>query len=291
MKKYIGVDIGGTNIRVALVDENNNILYFNKEKTLENVNNANDLYNKILSMLKKVENIEECSAIGIGVPGAVKELKEIMTCRNIELLKNFPLKERIEKDLNIKVVIENDAKVAALAEAVCGAGAGSDIVTYVTISTGLGGATIINCNIYNGANGVGSYLSRMILDGSNMSEHLISGTALIDTVNERCKIECKSAQEVFKLADNNDTIKEIISNYKKYVLALLLNISITINPNAIVLGGGVMKAKEYFLEEVKKEFIEKAHSFARNTKILEAKLEEPGVIGAAILAKQNIVTR
>ena len=278
MKKYIGVDIGGTNIRVALVDENNNILYFNKEKTLENVNNANDLYNKILSMLKKVENIEECSAIGIGVPGAVKELKEIMTCRNIELLKNFPLKERIEKDLNIKVVIENDAKVAALAEAVCGAGAGSDIVTYVTISTGLGGATIINGNIYNGANGVGSYLS-------------ISGTALINTVNERCKIECKSAQEVFKLADNNDTIKEIISNYKKYVLALLLNISITINPNAIVLGGGVMKAKEYFLEEVKKEFIEKAHSFARNTKILEAKLEEPGVIGAAILAKQNIVTR
>ncbi|MBO5478045.1 MAG: ROK family protein [Clostridia bacterium] len=283
MIEYIGVDIGGTNIRVGYIDENEKMYLVHKESTLENVLTSEDLYNKIKELIKKVPHYEEAKAIGIGIPGAIKNLKEIMTSRNLPLLLNFPLVERLEAEFNKKVYIENDAKVATLAEAVKGAGKKSEIVCYVTISTGLGGGIAINKHIYYGANGVGGYFSRMILDGENMSEHVISGTSLINKVQDKGLENITCAAEIFE--SSNNIAVEIVKEFKRNLTNLLLNISITINPHVVVLGGGVMKSKKYFLEDVNSMFKEKVHSFAKDMEIKVAELEEPGVLGAALIAK------
>jgi glucokinase len=282
MIKYIGIDIGGTNIRVGGIDENNDIIFLSKEKTLENVSNSEDLYNKT-----NVPDYYNCEKIGIGVPGAIDENTEkILTGRNLEYLIGYPLKERLEEDLGIKVFIENDAKVAALGEALIGAGKDENIVCYITISTGLGGGVVVNKEIYHGANNLGGYFSRMILDGEKISEYIISGTAIINKAKELIDSNIDNTKDVFDLASNgNVNAQKIIEDFKKYLTVLLLNVSVTINPDIIVIGGGVMKSKEYFLDDVKEMFKEKSHMLAKNTKIEIATLNEPGVIGAALLAK------
>lgn len=126
----------------------------------------------------------------------------------------------------------------------------------------------------------------MLLDGKNTSDSLISGTALIKKAKEISNINVKNVQEIFELnKGSNIGLKQIIEEFKNNLTVLLLNITYTINPDIIVLGGGVIKAKEYFLNDVINEFMLKSKNLEKNTIITTAILEEPGVIGAALLAK------
>ena len=287
MIEYVGIDIGGTNIRVAGIDKNNNIVSFNSVRTLENVRSSEDLYFKIKELIERITSFQKIKGIGIGCPGAIDEKGNITTCRNVEYLKDYPLVDRLEKDFKVKVKIENDARIAAYAESLEGAGKDFNNVCYITISTGLGGGVVIDKKIYQGGRNIGGYFSRMILDGENIAEYLISGTALINRAKEKTKQNIVIAQEVFTLAQNNKEAEEIVIEFKRNLVNLLLNISITLSPEIIVVGGGVMKGKKYFFNDVKKEFKQKAHGFAKDTKIVEAKLKEPGVLGAALYVKNN----
>ncbi|MGN1012442.1 MAG: ROK family protein [Clostridia bacterium] len=287
MIEYIGVDIGGTNIRVGAIDENEEIIYMQKESTIENVNNSEELYLKILNLIKNVPDYEKSKAIGIGVPGAISREMKIMTARNIPYLKEFPLVERLEKDLNKKVYLENDAKVATLAQAIKGCGKNYRIVCYITLSTGVGGGVVIDKKIFEGSNNVAGYFSRMILDGENIAENLLSGTALVKKANEILNDKVYSSKDVFEMSNSNSKIYKIVENFKRNLTNLLLNIAISINPDIIILGGGVTKSCSYFISNVKDNFYLKTHSFAKNTKIEIADLDEPGVLGAALLGKKN----
>lgn len=286
MIEYIGIDLGGTNIRVGAIDKNENIIFEYKEPTYKEVTTSEDLYIKIKELIKKVPNFEQAKAIGLGVPGSVDmKSKRIVTSKNVSILKSFPLVERLNKEFNKPIYIENDAKVAALAEAISGKGKEKNIVCYITISTGLGGGVIINKNIYHGSNNLGGYLSRMILDGKNTSDSLISGTALYNKAKEKMDKNINNTEEVFKLSKTDNLANEIIREFKKNLVVLFLNLSATINPDIIILGGGVLKSKEYFLEDVINEFRNKAHLLTKNIIIETAKHKEPGILGACLLAK------
>lgn len=287
MSNYIGIDIGGTNIRVGLIDENNNLICTYKEPTLKEVTKVEELYQKIRNLIKKLPNYQTAKAIGIGAPGYIDVVAgEIKTATNLKMLAGFPLRERLKKDFEKAIYIDNDARVATLGEAITGAGKGKKIVCYVTISTGLGGGVVIENNIYHGSGNLGGYFGSLILNGEATSEALISGTGLIKQAKELIDNNIQSAVEIFALANNGNVLaKEIVEKFKRNLAVLLLNISYTINPNIIVLGGGVLKSKEYFLEDVVKEFRLKAKDTAKDTIIETALLEEPGVIGAALLAK------
>lgn len=153
MIEYIGIDIGGTNIRIGAINQNDELVFEYKEPTFENVISSEDLYNKIIKLIKMVPNYENSKAIGIGAPGSVdKKLGQIITSKNVTILKNFPLVENLNKDLNKPIFLENDARVATFAEAISGKGKDKNIVCYITISTGLGGGLVINKEIYNGSN-------------------------------------------------------------------------------------------------------------------------------------------
>lgn len=285
MIEYIGLDIGGTNIRVGAIDEKERLVCFNSQKTLENVKTANDLYKKIKDMIKGITDYETVKRIGVGYPGAIDEKGNITTSRNIPIFKDFPLKEKIEKDFKVEVIIENDARVAALAESMKGAGKDSNTICYATLSTGLGGAVIQNKKIFRGDRNIAGYFSRMMLDTEDIAEHRLSGTSLIALANKEYYLNVNNVQEIFALAKKSDAANKILEDFKKYLVALLLNMSITLSPDVIILGGGVMKAKKYFFEEVKETFKKQAHGFAKETKIIEPKLKEPGVVGACLLAK------
>lgn len=290
MTEYIGIDIGGTNVRIGAIDKEENITFSYIEPTFKDVITAEDLYIKIKSLIERVPYYQHTRAIGIGVPGSVDEsIKQIITSKNISILNRFPLVERLNKDFNKPIYIENDARVAAFAEAIKGNGKNKKIVCYITISTGLGGGVVIEKNIYHGSNNLGAYFARMILDGKNTSNELISGTALLKQAKEKINRNIENTAELFELEKNNNFLaKEIIEEFKNNLTILLLNISSIINPDIIILGGGVLKSKDQFLIDIINSFKIQAHPLAKNTIIDIAEFEEPGILGAALLAKENL---
>ena len=285
--EYIGIDIGGTNIRIGGINKKEELIFEYKEKTKENVTTGDDLYEKIKKLIKMVPNFKNYKAIGIGSPGSInKELGQVITSKNLSILNNYPLVEKLKKEFNKPIFLENDAVVAALAEATKGKGKSKKIVYYITISTGVGGGIIIDKNIYPGSNNLGTFFSQIILDGKNTTNGLISGTALLKQTKEKLDKNIKNARELFELEKNHNTIaEEIIKEFKNNFTTLLLNISSIINPDIIILGGGVMKSKDRFLSEVIENFRNKAHPQAKDTIIETAQFKEPGIIGAALLAK------
>lgn len=290
MVEYIGIDIGGTNIKMCAIDESENVIYTYKEPTYKNVITAEDLYTKIVNLIKNIPNYEQAKAIGIGAPGGIdRSVEQVITSKNVSILNNFPLVEKLKKDFNKPVYIENDARVAAFAEAVKGKGKDKNIVCYITISTGLGGGVVIDKNIYHGSSNLGAYFSRMILDGKHTSDELISGTAIVRKAREKIDVNIKDTFEVFSLEEQGNVVAvEIINEFKNNLKVLLLNIASIINPDIIVLGGGVMKARERFFDEVVQNFRNEAHPFLKDTVIDVSEFEEPGVYGAALYAKNMI---
>ena len=125
MKYSIGVDIGGTNIRLAVVDENGNIVAVNKQRT-KKMDTPNDLVDQIEELYNLVEASKyDVVGMGVGVPGPVQQKTGFVYVLSNIGLSNFNLKDLLEERLHIKVVVGNDAKVAALAEGRLGAGKGA----------------------------------------------------------------------------------------------------------------------------------------------------------------------
>lgn len=149
---------------------------------------------------------------------------QIISAKNVSILNRYPLVENLKKDFNKPIYLENDGRVATLAEAIKGKGRNKKIVCYITISTGLGGGVVIKKNIYNGSNNLGAYFSRMILDGRNTSNSLISGTALLNQAKEKIGENIKDTFEVFELGNKgNKMAKEIIKDFKSIIIKYFFN--------------------------------------------------------------------
>ena len=99
--EYIGIDIGGTNIRIGGINKKEELIFEYKEKTKENVTTGDDLYEKIKKLIKMVPNFKDYKAIGIGSPGSInKELGQVITSKNLSILNNYHLVEKLKKEFN-----------------------------------------------------------------------------------------------------------------------------------------------------------------------------------------------
>ena len=156
----VGVDIGGTQTRVALVNDIGEVFKKEAFKTLKD--NPVENLNKINEIIKSF-NVDVVG-VGISCPGPL-DLKNgiVLTPPNLPGWHNFHLKAESEKIMQLPAFVENDANLAALAEVVYGAGKGFDIVQYLTISTGIGGGLTINKEIYQGSNGFAQEIANSIL--------------------------------------------------------------------------------------------------------------------------------
>jgi len=256
MSKIIAIDLGGTNLRVALVKDNKILKYIKKKTPKKLTALLLELTNTISQLMTK-----EVKAIGMGCPGPLKN-GIILNPPNLPF-KNFNLKKYLENKFRKKVVIENDAKCVALAEAKLGCKKKNFII--LTLGTGIGGGIIINSNLYRGDGNAGE-IGHIILDDGKDFETL-------------WKEKGKQIKELF---ENNDKKKlERVAMYLGQGIASLINI---FDPEIIIIAGGVRENGNRFLTMIKKE-VKKYQIIQRNVEIKFSKLEHPGVLGAGLLVR------
>lgn len=293
MKYSIGIDVGGTNIRIGIVDENGNLYDVIKEST--KAHDIDSLKNQIIDLINKVDYKKyNVVGIGIGVPGPVKQDGTVIYIPNLNISTSFNLKEMIEKEVSLPVSVGNDANVAALAEASVGNGKGYDVVQYITLSTGIGGGLIYNKKMIVGKNGLAQEVGSMIIKNGGRSPSVFkakgciegeaSGTSLTLKAKEK-GLDVSNAGDVFKLASlNNKIALELKEEFISNVAAFIGSIVAYMDPDIFVLGGGLMKSKEYFLDELIKKVDDFVFtSLKGNVKIVCAKYDQDcGIIGAAM---------
>jgi glucokinase len=299
MYLYLGIDWGGTYIKVGLVNKEGQL----KKKIVcssESLKNKDVFLKKIEDILKK-NNKFKIKGIGIGAPGII-DLKKgfIYYLPNIPGWENYPLKDILTKRLSLPVVIDNDANLFALAEARLGAAKGASRAVFLTLGTGLGGAVIINGKLLEGRNTALELGHVPIsLKGKKCScgsrgciETFVGNKYLLKRYNQlkKGKVRIKDVKEIFQKGMQGEREALVVWKEFSYALGKFLAGMVNIfSPEIIVIGGGVSGAFRLFkplvLEVVKKEAM---WPQAQNLKISKAKLKDAGIIGAAILAKEKI---
>ena len=317
---YVGVDIGGTTIKFAFIDTNGQII--EKWEATTNVEEGgkyitSDIAKEIFSKVDQL-NVDRTvlKGIGVGAPGFINlETGFIYEAVNIGW-KDFHLKKELEEVTGLPVVVDNDANLAALGEMWLGAGEGAKDLLCVTLGTGVGGGIISNGQIVHGFKGmageIGHYTS--IPQGgvacncgkTGCLETIASATGIARLATEALQTDGApnselsniyeqtqrlTAKNVFDTAKNGDALAvSVIDEISTFLGLALANMCAIINPEKIVIGGGVSKAGDFLIEAIKKQF--KAYAIpliGKETKLVLATLgNDAGVIGAVWLIKQQV---
>lgn len=312
---YIGIDLGGTNIKAGIVDEQGKILC--KVDCPSKVERGHEAVIADMAALarKAVEKagltMDDVKCIGIGVPGILDPKTGVVPfCVNLGW-HNVPLRELMRSHIDKPVFIDNDATVAGLAESVAGISKGSQSSVFLTLGTGVGGGIVINGKVYSGAHGVGSELGHTIVefDGElcNCGNHgcwerYASATALIRMGKEAAEShpECMiyrhvsgnldriSAKTVIDCAKAGDPVASTVFKRYAYYLAVgIVSIINSLDPEIIALGGGVSAAGDFLLnavrDEVKEMIFYKGMPYARIE--LATMGNDAGIVGAAMLGR------
>ncbi len=293
MNYYLGIDLGGTNVRVAKVSKEGKILDVKQNPSLAK-ESAETIFKNICDTIEELGTLEHCLGIGICVPGPVDQEKGWLNmATNIPALAKFPLVKRLEAFTNLPVYMDNDANVAGLAEALVGAGAGLPVVVYVTHSTGIGAGIIVNGQAVSGKHGYAGEVANLIIDprapkvnhlNVGALENLASGTALVHKAQQEIDPKIKSGRELFDLyKQGHSKAIEIVEQMSKDFAVGLSLIAHVVDPHIFVIGGGVSKSADIYFDKVKEYYNQHVHEGMKNVDIVLAQLAEPGIIGAAML--------
>jgi glucokinase len=315
-KWLVGVDLGGTTIKMAFINLDGEMIdkwEIPTDKTGKTI--TADIANAIDQKLHELNQPKSrLLAIGMGAPGPVNtETGFVYKTTNLGWV-NYPLKDRLEAATSLPAVIDNDANIAALGEMWKGAGAGAKDLICVTLGTGVGGGIISNGNIVHGVNGAGGEIGHItsIPKGgapcncgkTGCLETIASATGIVRITLEKLKKDSKSsilherwnnsgnitAKDVFNTAKENDELALQIVDEVTYHLGLALaNLANGLNPEKIVIGGGVSKAGNILINGVRQYFDQFAFPrVAEGATITAATLgNDAGVIGGAWLAKMH----
>ncbi len=294
MEMFIGVDMGGTNIRVAKVDTTGKVIQQVKEPT-EIEKGTQHVMQKIIRMIESIEDYASCKGIGLGVPGPVDSVEgKMLLATNLPGFEGYPIAKEIEQHFHKPTFLENDGNVAGLGEAVLGAGKGKNSVYYVTISTGIGGAFIVNQKVISGKNGHAGEIGNLIIDRNRSKvnklnigavENEASGTALTRKAKAIFgEDQIQHAGDLFTLAKEGDKRALALVDEMSYDIAVMLSlIAHVVDPDIFVLGGGVMQGKEVFFDKVETYYRTLIHDGMQTIVLAQAELSEPGIVGAAML--------
>lgn len=295
MKYYIGIDIGGTNLRAALFDEDFTLI--DKFKVGNEVEKGPEYnLNKLVIGVKERWNYKDIIAVGVGCPGPLDIKKgKILVAPNLRTWEYFDVKEYFEKELNLPVKVNNDANVAALSEAIIGAGKGCESVYYITLSTGVGGGFIYKGEIVSGFNSIAAEIGNMIINEdkykhSNMNlgglEGQCSGNNIARIASSKLGNKL-TAKEVFDGAkEDNSVLGDIIRDWVINVSKAIANIIVTVDPEVIVLGGSVIINNPSFIEDIKFEVKKRVFEGIEVNIKLANMGDDAGLVGAGILAKK-----
>lgn len=299
MKYSVGVDIGGTNVALAVVKETGSIV---SEKVIptntdispeEMIENICEEINNVIEEANVAEN--DIVGIGVGAPGPLDSRQGYLTNPpNLIGWVDVPIQQLIEKEFSYPVTLENDANAAALAEKWVGAAQENDHFVYITISTGIGAGVITDGKLLRGLKGNAADIGHTVVDPlgdlcncgqRGCLEAIASGTAIAKHGSKMMGKDL-TTKEVFNLYEEGH---EKIKEHMDYVLKILgiacVNTINTFDPEKLVIGGGVSKAGEVLFEPMR-SYVRKyaLNPTGRQTEIVPAKLDQnSGVIGAAAL--------
>ena len=269
MRQKIAVDLGGTHMRVALM-KGNKILKYIDNKTPKNKNSILKLLTESISEL----NSFRVRAIGIAFAGPV-ENGFVRNVPNVAL-NNFNLKSYLQNKFKKKVVIENDANCAALAEAKLGVKKNNFIV--LTLGTGIGGGIIINNELYKGQ-GYGGELGHIIIHEGDDFEYW-AASKRIHNLTKKSFGKSLTIHELVKM--NNSKANKILNEISKYLGQGIGSLIKIFDPEVVVLTGGMADAGSKFLNMIKKQ-TQKYVFIPRKTPIVWSKLKHPGILGAGLI--------
>jgi len=286
----IGIDIGGTNLRCAIFDENMKMVKHYKTPN-DKKKNAEENLAPMIDFIKEFEG--EITSIGIGCPGPLDAHKGIiLDPPNLQGWDNFPIVEHFIKETGINTKMSNDANVAGLGEAILGAGQGYESVYYITMSTGFGGAYVFRNELINGVSTCAGEIYNMIV---NEDHHHHKGTNA-GSLNEQCggyglsiiaeEIfgRAMSAEELFQLYHDGDKkAVELIERTADIAAKGIANVGCVIDPEIYVVGGSIANFNPDFValvfEKAKKYYIKPEYLKYKHAKFSD----DAGLIGAALL--------
>lgn len=316
MKYYLGVDLGGTNIAVGIVNEDKELLETMSRPTGKN-RSAAEIVEDIAAlssdlMTHQGASCENLISVGVGVPGSVnKKLGTIVYANNLGFV-NVPFVSLMKKHFSVPVYMDNDANVAALAEYTVGCGKECDSFILVTLGTGVGAGIIINHQLVTGCNYGAGEIGHMVIDmhGKKCNcgrrgcyELYASATALVEQAREAMLWHpesklwelCQGREEdmngklLFDGVRAGDMISEdVLKHYVNYLSIGILDLINMMQPDVLCIGGGISKAGNLILNPLKKLVAEKVYTRddAIQTEIKIAELDNgAGILGAAFLQK------
>lgn len=300
MNYYIGIDLGGTNVRIAKVDDEGRIIQ-DVIAPAHGTEGPEKIESNILELLEQFD-LSDVKSIGLAIPGPVDGERNVITqATNIPGCENYPFADNMQKKTGIPVFLDNDANAAGLAEAVLGSGKGYHVVYFLTHSTGIGGALIIDGKVISGHKGYAGEVANVIVDPEAKQypvykhlnrggvESVASGTAIGLMGKELIGDEADTARKVFVLAsEGNETAKAIIDKMSKDFATCLAAISAIVAPDCFVIGGGCSHSSVLYFDKLREYFKSMAHEGMREVPILKATLSEPGVLGAAMIGKSHL---
>jgi glucokinase len=320
LKSILTLDLGGTNIKAALVTPEGRLEYFGSYATLAERGPAK-LIDRMVSIVEDIViknklELDKMPVIAIAAAGILDINNGIVTASpSLPGWRNIRLREILSEKLGVNIHLINDASAAALGEHRLGAGKGLKNLIYLTVSTGIGGGIIINNELYTGTDGCAGELGHMIVETNGPEcncgsfgclEIMASGTALASETVKRIKdgeisqvmdmvngiTENITAEKVALAARRGDPLACSMVNRVAFYLGIgMSNIINIFNPEMIIIGGGLSKMGEMLLRPARKVVRERALRFpSRNTRIVRARLgDNAGTIGAALSAFGNTI--
>lgn len=315
MGKRIGIDVGGTNVKIALVDKSGKIIYSNSVPTYAKMGyeyTVNNIKQAIKDLMKETNTTsKDIDGIGFDFPGQVDyKTGVVKLAPNIPGWVNVPIAQMIEEEFNIPTRIDNDVRCAALGEMKFGAGKGCENFVCITVGTGIGSGLVINGQLVRGASNAAGEIGHIKLqmkDGlicgcgdTGCLEAYASGPSIVAMAQDYIKggkstkfREMAAAEGgeitpymVAKAAEAGDPVAkrifEIVGEYIGIGLTSVINL---LNPEKVIIGGGVAEAGDLLLNPIRKTIKERAMVVAGSAvEIVPAQLgNSAGVIGASML--------
>lgn len=306
MSKYtIGVDIGGTNIKLGLVSPSGKIISQTRFETHSFAPSHTQLIAALAESIQKliVKNklpLKNIQGIGIGLPGLIDPVKGIVKdLTNIPGWKNVPLIKLLRAKLRLPVFIENDVNLVTLAEWKYGAGRGCQDLICITLGTGVGGGLVFDNKLYRGPGFVAGEIGHMPIKehgaacpcgGQGCFERYIGNAYLFQRIRTIFKNPEMRTQDVFKLAgQGNARAIQFWQEVGRTVGEGLIGVINLLNPRMVIVGGGISNNYKFFAPELKRVIQERCMKVqGKMVRIVRARFShEAGILGAHVLVNEG----
>ena len=312
----IGVDLGGTNISVGVVDEDFNIIGRGKTKT-NSPRPAEEIFEDIAKCISMAADdagisLDDVNVIGVGTPGSVNDETGYIDYSNNLRFDKVPAKQMLEELTGKPCFFANDASCAALGELYAGAGKGCKNLIAITLGTGVGSGIVIDGKVFRGANSAGGEIGHTVINVNGAEctcgrkgcwESYASATALIAQTKHAMKenpeskmwncagndiesVNGRTAFDAMRMGD--EAAKAVVDKYIYYVAVGIRNVINVFQPDILCVGGGICNEGETLLAPIRKYVVEERYSkyAQKQTEICKAQLgNDAGKIGAAMLGE------